>query len=418
MFAFVKGFLKLLHDFLVAPSKFITHPEHRRLARILSSILLVMNATNLFILFLYAAGVWKGTPLNNISYEVLFLFIGLIAYILSRTPHYQLAAFFSIISSNFFIYLIALPNGDDKSVYLFVYLAIPMLLSSLFSRLRAMILIFLINILGMVAFAAAFGVPISEMPLTFYIIVSLFIFFSSYYRNYLEDERQSDLKERNTELDAFAHTLAHDLKNELSKIVGHSEVLADDLEELSRDEIIYGVRIISSSSQKLSSVIDSLLLFSSVRGLEQVELCLLNMEDVVLEVMSRLLHMTEEYKAEFSIQDEWPSAWGYAPWVEEIWLNYITNALKYGGTPPHISLGADNVNQGKVRYWVRDNGAGLTPEEQRQLFVPFERLRKHGKGHGLGLSIVRRIVNRLGGEVGVESDIGKGSTFYFTLPAP
>jgi signal transduction histidine kinase len=377
-----------------------------------------MNLTNLFILILYAAGIWKGIPLNDISYEILFLFIGSAAYMFSRTPHYQLAALFTIVASNFFIYLIAMPNGDTESAYLFVYLAIPMLLSSLFLRFRAMILIFLINMFGMVAFAATFGVPISEMPLTFYIIVSLFIFISSHYRNYLEDQRQADLKERNAELDAFAHTLAHDLKNELSKIVGHSEVLADDLDKLSREEIIYGVRVISSSSQKLSSVIDSLLLFSSVRGLEQVELCLLNMEDVVLEVMSRLLHMIEEYDAEFSIQDEWPSAWGYAPWVEEVWINYITNALKYGGTPPRISLGADDADQGMVKYWVRDNGAGLTLEEQRQLFVPFERLRKRGKGHGLGLSIVRRIVNRLGGEVGVESEIGKGSTFYFTLPAP
>ena len=71
-----------------------------------------------------------------------------------------------------------------------------------------------------------------------------------------------------------------------------------------------------------------------------------------------------------------------------------------------------------IRHWVRDYGPGLTPEEQARLFTPFERLSQtHIAGHGLGLSIVLRIVNKLGGEVGVESTLGEGSTFWFTLPA-
>ena len=69
-----------------------------------------------------------------------------------------------------------------------------------------------------------------------------------------------------------------------------------------------------------------------------------------------------------------------------------------------------------MRFWVRDNGHGLTPEEQEQLFTPFERLHQvHVEGHGLGLSIVRRIVGKLSGQVSVESTVGQGSVFYFTL---
>jgi signal transduction histidine kinase len=68
-------------------------------------------------------------------------------------------------------------------------------------------------------------------------------------------------------------------------------------------------------------------------------------------------------------------------------------------------------------FWVRDNGAGLTPEEKARLFTPFTRFDQiRAKGHGLGLSIVRRIVEKLGGEVGIESEVGQGSTFSFTLP--
>ncbi|NLF76891.1 MAG: HAMP domain-containing histidine kinase, partial [Chloroflexi bacterium] len=103
---------------------------------------------------------------------------------------------------------------------------------------------------------------------------------------------------------------------------------------------------------------------------------------------------------------------------EEVWANYINNAIKYGGEPPCVELGATAQPDGTVRFWVRDNGAGLTEEEQTRLFTPFTRLDQvRARGYGLGLSIVRRIMDRLGGEVGVESRDGEGSIFSFVLPA-
>ena len=115
---------------------------------------------------------------------------------------------------------------------------------------------------------------------------------------------------------------------------------------------------------------------------------------------------------------------GYGPWVGQVWINYLSNAIKYGGQPPRVELGADQIvdpatNQPLVRFWVRDYGPGLTPEEQARLFRSFTRLdRIPTRGYGLGLSVVRRIVEKLGGEVGVESEglPGKGSMFSFTLP--
>jgi len=88
-----------------------------------------------------------------------------------------------------------------------------------------------------------------------------------------------------------------------------------------------------------------------------------------------------------------------------------------GVRPPRVELGADVLPDGMLRFWVRDNGEGLSPEQQAQLFTPFTQLRTiHAEGYGLGLSIVRRIVERLSGEAGVESAPGQGSLFYFTLP--
>ena len=95
----------------------------------------------------------------------------------------------------------------------------------------------------------------------------------------------------------------------------------------------------------------------------------------------------------------------------------VVKVLKYGARPPIIRVGATLVEQGRVCFWIEDNGAGLDTTEQAKLFQDFSRLStQQSKGHGLGLSIVKRIVERLGGTVGVRSAPGSGSTFSFTLP--
>jgi signal transduction histidine kinase len=148
------------------------------------------------------------------------------------------------------------------------------------------------------------------------------------------------------------------------------------------------------------------------------------MPRIVTEARLRLARPIQEHQAEIVLPEVWPKALGHAPWIEEVWVNYLSNAINYGGCPPRVELGAAVQAGGStppaVRFWIRDNGPGLTPEEQAQLFVPFTRLAQgKAKGLGLGLSIVRRIVNKLGGEVGIESDgvPGQGSLFFFTLPA-
>ncbi len=101
-----------------------------------------------------------------------------------------------------------------------------------------------------------------------------------------------------------------------------------------------------------------------------------------------------------------------------MWVNYLSNGLKYGGASPQLTIGADETVNGFARFWVRDQGDGLTVEEQSQLFTEFTRLNDiQVEGHGLGLSIVRRIITKLGGEVGVNSCSNEGCEFYFTLPA-
>ena len=232
--------------------------------------------------------------------------------------------------------------------------------------------------------------------------------------------RQIDeLRARNEELDAFAHMVAHDLKNPLNQIVGYAEMLEQYYATLSSVERMKSVGGIARSGRKMNSIIEELLLLAGVRKTE-VQLVPVDMGQTVTEAQQRLTYMIKEYQAEIVLPAAWPTALGYAPWIEEIWVNYLSNGCKYGGTPPRLELGGDALPDGRARFWVRDNGDGLTSEEQSRLFTPFTRLdQARARGYGLGLSIVRRIAEKLGGQVGVESDgmPGQGSTFYFTLPA-
>jgi signal transduction histidine kinase len=232
-------------------------------------------------------------------------------------------------------------------------------------------------------------------------------------------ESNIELRTRNEELDAYAHTVAHDLKNPLGAVVGYVELLQsyDTLPSEIIQRILVGLQ---RSGQKATNIVEALLLLSSVRQ-QEIQAQPLNMADLIEEVLARLAETIRDSGVDLHLPDRasWPIALGYAPWVEEIWVNYISNAIKYGGAQPRIELSAERLPDGFVRYNVRDYGAGLTSEQQQRLFTPFERLgQAQIKGHGLGLSVVRRIAEKLSGQVGVESSgaPGEGSTFYFTLP--
>ena len=248
--------------------------------------------------------------------------------------------------------------------------------------------------------------------------------------NASQAEQLAELEARNEELDAFAHTVAHDIKSPMAVISGYSDLLLEAFDDLPPDKRTEALHSISRGTQKIVNIVDELLLLAGVRRTE-VQLAPLNMERVMREVKQRVEYMLVESQAEVIIPETWPVASGYAPWIEEVWVNYLTNACKYGGQPPHIELGADAVPHGTeqspalgapgvVRFWVRDNGKGLSPEDRARLFTPFTRLdQARARGHGLGLSIVRRIIEKQGGQVGVMSSgvPGEGCTFYFTLPA-
>ena len=236
--------------------------------------------------------------------------------------------------------------------------------------------------------------------------------------NIVERKRAEKAKEKLIEeLDAFAHTVAHDLQNPLAHIIGYADLLNDTSIELPAETLETGLQAISRGARKMSEIINELLLLAKVHNAD-VKIELLDMTSIVAEALDRLSDIVEEQQVEIILPTSWPMVFGYAPWVEEVWANYLGNGIKYGGQPARLELGATVQADGMVRFWVDDNGFGLSPEDQGCLFTQFTRLDQHSniEGNGLGLSIVQRIVNKLGGQVGVESELGKGSTFSFTLP--
>ncbi|MBN1873056.1 MAG: GAF domain-containing protein [Anaerolineae bacterium] len=258
----------------------------------------------------------------------------------------------------------------------------------------------------------------------------------------------AELEKSNAELDAFAHTVAHDLKTPLTALVGYSELLERRFMQMPSEKVHANLHTIARNSRRMTNIINELLLFASVRTMEDIKTGPLDMTDIVTEAQERLADMIREAHAEVVHPPAWPTATGYGPWIVEVWVNYISNAIKYGGQPeagiaPRIELGSSNSNcelpipdtsqsdspadiamlkskiqhPEQITFWVWDNGIGLTPKEQARLFSPFTRLdQTRAKGHGLGLSIVQRIIEKLGGNVGVECIEGKGCCFYFTLP--
>lgn len=225
------------------------------------------------------------------------------------------------------------------------------------------------------------------------------------------------LQIRNQDLEAYAHTVAHDLKGPLGLMLGYAELLNDAVGSLDEETVHLATTQIVRSSKRMVRIIHELLLLATLRR-EELVLEPLDMARIVGDVQERLSWMQQECEGEIIIADVWPVALGYSAWVEEVWVNYVGNALKYGGCPPRIELGATLLNNGFIKFWVQDNGAGLTLEQQAALFKPFTRLDQvRATGNGLGLSIVANIITKMGGEVAVESEPGKGSVFSFTLPA-
>jgi signal transduction histidine kinase len=242
------------------------------------------------------------------------------------------------------------------------------------------------------------------------------------------ERMQKALEQTIAELDAFGHTVAHDLKNPLMVINMSIQSLMKDFESSDDLKVRRMLSFINDGTKNMMSIIESILLLAGIKKIDRNKLGEVSVAGCVDEALKRLEYDIDANGVNIVKPETWPFVSGYAPWITEVWVNYINNAIKYGIKPgtrekPVIELGYDKppvgaaLPSGHFRFWVKDHGEGISKEESGLLFREFTRLRtKDKEGNGLGLSIVKSIVERLDGSVGVESEVKKGSLFYFTLP--
>ncbi len=226
---------------------------------------------------------------------------------------------------------------------------------------------------------------------------------------------QAHLEDANNELDAFAHSVSHDLRAPLRAIDGFSRILLEDYGEKLDSEGKRVIGVVRGSTQRMAQMIDDILAFSRV-GRTELRSADVDMQAAVRETIRDLEPATAGRTVAFEV-GELPPAHGDAAMLQQVWANLLGNAVKYTGPRDRavITIGAE-VSDGVTVYFVRDNGVGFDMRYADKLFGAFQRL--HGSefvGTGVGLSIVRRIITRHGGRVWAESEVDKGAAFFFSV---
>ncbi|HIE00962.1 MAG TPA: response regulator [Thiotrichaceae bacterium] len=227
---------------------------------------------------------------------------------------------------------------------------------------------------------------------------------------------QAELKKSNAALEMLTDAITHDLKPPLKTIITLSTRVEKSY-SLKKDISIKTLQQLGEAGQEAFNLVENLLLLVGIEKQGKVESVLVEMSDIVTFVVEqRLAYLIKQYQAKVKLATVWPTVPGVRSWLEVIWISYISNALKYAGKRPNLELGATPIPHDKVRFWIRDNGQGLTKIEIDKLLTPSHLPQVQVKGNGSDLSQVQHFLELMGGEAGVDKST-KGSLFYFTLPA-
>jgi PAS domain S-box-containing protein len=241
-------------------------------------------------------------------------------------------------------------------------------------------------------------------------------------------DRTQALEEVNQELEAFSYSVAHDLRAPLRAIQGFAQVLVEDygevLDDLGKDYI----HRMATSAEHLDVLVQDLLTYSRL-GREEIHLQPVNLNRLIHSLLDDFEAIITKSRARIEVAPNLPTVQAQRSVLRQVLTNLIDNALKFvaPGTYPQLHIWAQVSHPPSnghgpahptVRLWVEDRGIGIAPNHQNRIFDAFERL--HGveayAGTGIGLAIVRRGVQRIGGEVGVEADLDQGSRFWIDLP--
>jgi PAS domain S-box-containing protein len=232
-------------------------------------------------------------------------------------------------------------------------------------------------------------------------------------------QRAAALAASNLELEQFAYVASHDLQEPLRMITSYLQLLERRYSQQLDQEALEFIGYAVNGAMQMRTLISDLLKYSRV-GTRGKEFQPVDSEIVLQRVLSSLLFALEENQAVVTYSPL-PTVMADEVQLAQLFQNLISNALKFtASSPPQILVGADpEVDRGQWRFRVQDNGIGIETRFHERIFEVFQRLhnREAYPGTGIGLAICKRIVERHGGRIWLESTVGKGTVFYFTLPA-
>ena len=235
-----------------------------------------------------------------------------------------------------------------------------------------------------------------------------------------EQEREdmiSELEARNIELTQFAYTVSHELKAPVVTMKGYIGSIGNDLKEKLYERAAEDILRVSSATDKLYNTLSDLLDLSRIGRLmnEPENIPFAKIVEDALELVQGYI---ERHNITIKTAQDLPVIHGDRQRLTEVLQNLIENAIKYIGdqTDPLIEIGQHGEEAGKSILFVKDNGIGIAPEYHERIFGLFNKLDARSEGTGIGLALVKRIVEVHGGKIWVESELGKGAAFYFTLP--
>lgn len=226
------------------------------------------------------------------------------------------------------------------------------------------------------------------------------------------------LRLSNQDLEEFAYSVSHDLRAPLRTIQGYAQSLLEDVGEALSPKQLRSLQRIGVNAEQLDALISGLLTYSQLRQSE-IELESVNLSLVWVDVLTQLESEIRERQAQINIEEPISLVQANRLVLIQVLTNLVSNAIKFvpEDVQPYVRIWTQ-LCEGRTRVWIEDNGIGIAFEQQQQIFSPFTRL--HGReefpGTGIGLAIVRKGIERIGGQVGVESQPEQGSRFWVELP--
>jgi len=414
----------------------------------------LINILGLYFLLLMSIAAFILVPLfarhKAVAWAIIAVLVGV--YLVSRRFMFlgrlELSVSLIVIAAWAIFQITGFFSGGITSPFLSVIIAATIIIG-IFFRSRAVYIIFLLSVLIALALALLqtnnFALPmyfqISPMANWFLYTLTLGFVFGTVnmvtrnLRHALDSAQEQnearqraeeqlhelvrELKEKNTELEQFTYTVSHDLKAPLITIRGFLGLLKQDIAESKQERIFNDLNRIDDATEKMNRLLSELLELSRIGRLMNAPQPVA-MEEIVKDALNIVHGRIQSRGITVQTQPNLPIVHGDRQRLTEVLQNLLDNAAKFMGdhTNPLIEIGqhGEDAEGGQTIFFVKDNGVGIAPEYHERVFGLFNKLDPNVDGTGIGLALVKRIIEFHKGRIWVESTLGAGSTFYFTLP--